>query len=529
MTTRDKGITLPFYNAFISVKDPTYGAKGDGVTNDAAAIQAALTAAAGGTVVIPVGTYLCGSTTLSVPAGTTILAYGATLNWTSHVTGVLFVGSTSVRSRWFGGRIIGAGHGTYNAAGIAFYSTGTNNSPAAPTYVLGYEVFDAWITEWANYGATGDYLTAPTIARNTFVNIGYAGVGGLSWLDGLVTENKIDTVTSTGPSNWYGIFIDRHNGTSTAEPASERCIISDNTVMNVTGWEGIDTHGGIDIVIANNTVTNCKHGIVVTESTNGVSSILGPKRCIIANNTLSIGSAGQAIHLTGAGNGSVGGTIDPAEGCIISGNTILGGGLKGSSDYNGAIRLRTTKGCTVDGNTVNGAWCAAISIYYDNLAVSVHNNKLVDWRDDTNASVAAITFSNDNNTGYIGGNTFSYLGVLTSTYTCVRSINIPAARSGLSLVFGPSAFIGIDATHLQASWGTTTGVNKTQLMQVSGGPQALTAGAVTVGFSPRFPSTPTVTLSNVSALNPFRVTAVAADSFSVAGTGTDTFNWTAST
>ena len=48
---------LPVFNA----KDSAYGAKGDGTTNDAPAIQAAIDAAngaGGGTVYLPAGTYL---------------------------------------------------------------------------------------------------------------------------------------------------------------------------------------------------------------------------------------------------------------------------------------------------------------------------------------------------------------------------------------------------------------------------------------------------------------------------------------
>jgi hypothetical protein len=46
-----------FFGMFTNVKDPTYGATGDGVTDDTSAISAAITAAAGGTVFFPPGTY----------------------------------------------------------------------------------------------------------------------------------------------------------------------------------------------------------------------------------------------------------------------------------------------------------------------------------------------------------------------------------------------------------------------------------------------------------------------------------------
>lgn len=60
MTTRPQGITLPLNANFVSVKDAPYFAVGDGIEDDTAAIQAAITATAsllGGTLYIPSGIY----------------------------------------------------------------------------------------------------------------------------------------------------------------------------------------------------------------------------------------------------------------------------------------------------------------------------------------------------------------------------------------------------------------------------------------------------------------------------------------
>ncbi len=67
-----------FSGLFVNVKDPTYGAVGDGVTNDTTAIAAAITAAAGGIVFFPAGTYVVDQIVIAT-ANINLLGYGATL------------------------------------------------------------------------------------------------------------------------------------------------------------------------------------------------------------------------------------------------------------------------------------------------------------------------------------------------------------------------------------------------------------------------------------------------------------------
>ena len=74
-------VAAPGYGA-ISVKDPDFAAVGDGITNDAAAIQAALTAAGAAspprTVIVPPGIYAIGSA-LTIPDGVRLQGTGGFL------------------------------------------------------------------------------------------------------------------------------------------------------------------------------------------------------------------------------------------------------------------------------------------------------------------------------------------------------------------------------------------------------------------------------------------------------------------
>lgn len=75
-TAKFSGAFLDYGGALYNVTHPDFGAVGDGVTDDTAAIQAALDAS-GGSVFFPAGTYLCSSdvvdgATIVVGAGTTL-------------------------------------------------------------------------------------------------------------------------------------------------------------------------------------------------------------------------------------------------------------------------------------------------------------------------------------------------------------------------------------------------------------------------------------------------------------------------
>jgi hypothetical protein len=98
---------------FVNVKDPTYGAVGDGVTDDTTAISAATTAANGGIVFFPAGTYKV--TTLSLS--------GANINWLGSGANASIISGTTSTS------LIALTNNTSTAwknfTGLSFTSSGT--------------------------------------------------------------------------------------------------------------------------------------------------------------------------------------------------------------------------------------------------------------------------------------------------------------------------------------------------------------------------------------------------------------------
>lgn len=99
----------------------TFGAVGNDSTNNTAALQAALDAAAGGTLVIPPGIYRCNAT-LRVRANTRIVGYGATIKRITHTASMLVnfdAGDTSTTG--------------YNGAGNIVIEGLTVDGNSAPT------------------------------------------------------------------------------------------------------------------------------------------------------------------------------------------------------------------------------------------------------------------------------------------------------------------------------------------------------------------------------------------------------------
>jgi hypothetical protein len=493
----------------------------------AAGVQAALNAAAGRTVRL-VGEFAMGSTALTVPAGSSIDASGAVLTWTAHCIGVTFLGSTSVRSRWTGGKLVGNGSSLYTINSIAMLASGTDNSPSAPTYVLGPEISNVEIDGWGEYGFFGAYLNGGHFRCSEGVkNISYGGVCGVSCNDFELFGNVIESIGPGFSGDAYGTFFDRKdNPSETAQPRSYRISVIGNTIKNVVSsgvnGQGIDTHGGIGFTIVGNNVLNCQAGIYVTSSSISGSQTLGPKHCTVSGNTVkSTYRVNYGIYIGGAVNAGV--VAEYADTCTVTGNTIEGHGISGSA-VSGALRLQATIGCSVAANTIINPSCNGYIIEADNIGFSICGGSVVDPFDNSYASPNCVLVAGNNNSGYLGGVSMIYRNAGLGTYVAIGSIRVNTGLTGLDIDFDRCPHVGIDATHLQYLPITTTGVNSSGICQLSGS-SALVGGNVTVTFSKRFPATPKVLVVNKSDNNTIRVAAASPTQVTFGGTGTSSFDW----
>lgn len=574
---------------------------------DAAAWQAALDAAAGKTLLVQPGSYAFTSETLAVSAGTTVIADGATLTWSSQVTAI----TLGAGARWSGGAVVGPASGVYDEDGFGLYCAGTNNAPAAPTYIAGPMVENCTISNFGFSGVFCKYVDGGWVHHCTITGIGYAAVSMASCNDFKADDNNISTIgPGSAAGNAYGVYIARENGASeTEEPRSYRCSVSDNTIKDViatggaaSNGQGVDTHAGVDCTLHGNTIDGCQVGMAVTASAISNVAKLGPERVSVCGNTITSDEEGYGVLVSGAivsstvtitiaspgvvtwtahglANGATvvlsttgalptgltagttyyvvnsatdtfelaatsgGASINTsgtqsgvhtavavngyAEQIVLSGNVIHGHGVANQPN-SGGIFAQGTKGLAINGNTLRNNRCIGINLGIENRGVNVSANTITDPYDDVYTVPNCIHVGGNSVTGYIGGNTLRLENPALATFVAVAGVRIGSLLVGLSLDLGRHAFVGIDATHLAYTELTSTGVNASGLYEARG-TSALSGGSKVETFARRFPSSPKVFVQNTGAANPMRVSAASATQFTVLGSGTDTFNWWATT
>lgn len=392
---------------------------------------------------------------------------------------------------------------TDDSMGLLF--TGTTNTSSSPTYVSRVAAVGCKISNFGRYGIFFAYCRRITAGDNDVSSIGYAGIAGISCRSGSISNNDIRDIVNGSPDDAYGIFVDRSESEDEVEhPRSTRISITENKIDNIIiasgGGQAINTHAGTKFTIDSNIIKDTQSSIRLAPSKIAGVEALACKKCTVSNNTMSrslSGSVNVGMSCNGALNGST--VVEYAEDNTFSDNVMVGYGNAGETTSAG-FKIQATKNLKFDGNNLKS--CSANSIYinFENINFTIANNTLTDPWDDSVTAPSCIEVDGGDNTGRIANNTYVFDDAALGTFVAVRSISISGSLTGLDIDLKDSSFMGIDASHLNSSVSTTTGVNQTGLYSASGvAAVSITSGSgqntLAVVFDKRFPHIPNIQLT----------------------------------
>jgi len=325
-------IDSPGSGIYINAKDSAYGAKGDGVTDDTAALQAALNAASGKACVIPSGIYLI-TASLRFPGNTKIFGTGVTS----------------------GGTIIRVKTGTALTTPVLCSSNWYDNSTTcgSPVEISDLQIdgnsamsgADAHGLVAMNFWSSFDNISINNVTGDGFLYTAHSRNG--THITNTCVEPKIKRI-QTRTTGSCGIHI-KDSGSpvnSCTDGFLEDCIVTNAGTIGIAlemgpGWivsgnhvYGTGTHAiYVSKCYATRVMGNYIDGYGAGTSTYisgiGMSVLDGRGSSCIGNHvgfqTNNATGPYQAFSIVGAGS-------NPAV-CVVTDNTVIGGNQSGSIAY----------------------------------------------------------------------------------------------------------------------------------------------------------------------------------------------------
>ncbi|CAL9528478.1 right-handed parallel beta-helix repeat-containing protein [Streptomyces sp. enrichment culture] len=465
----------------------TYGAVGDGTTNDAPAIQTALDAAyaaGGGTVVLPAGKTYAITTFLAVRARTTVWAYGATIKATG-TTGLLrnFL-STETFAGYAGHSHIRIFGGTWDANasdGTTGTVTGMTNAinfvhcrditvrdvtikNVSSAHALEFNAVDGARALTCRFEGFRDNSGngSRSFAEAVQIDIAVSGSSSIGQFDGTPSRDVLVEGCYFGPSDRcgpWGRAIGSH--TTRASTYYDNIRIIGNRIDGAL-QEGIRGYAWRRVTIADNVITGTgMSGIEVgvpDPATAGYT--LTPRTIAITGNVVEGNASEGGIRVEGVGaatlaavsitgntlrsSGSVGIHCDYAPHATITGNTVdttsSTGILAQNSDYptitgntvrqagSNAINASGSTGGTISGNTVDTTG-SNFGIFVGPAGTVNSTALLITGNNITAAASAGIRLSTNATGCTVTGNK-----IRKGSGTTATGINLAASATGAVIV-----------------------------------------------------------------------------------------------
>ena len=340
----------------VNVKD--YGAVGDGVTDDTAAIQAALSSLVEyGELYFPSRSYLVSDSIICAVSNITVSGYGAKITQSGSSKTTLRFNSVS------GIKVLGL---SFVGLGTEFNSGSTSWNGVAAVYLdtcTDVSISDCVMTNHAGGSIRwGGSASGFTITKNKVVGVGVAG--GISAGDnggdiaigsfGSAGDNDIIVSNNNISEHAFGIYIAR----------GEDCVIESNVIHDIQGQHGAYLSDQSNTVVIGNTFSSIANNGIKDQIS--VDSTTASDVLITSNIFSDIGLSGVEVGKT---TGVTGSSLSRVT---VSNNIFNDVGTYG-------IVFNSVNDSIVLGNSINNT--GAYGIFWDegNGSISSNTIKNADW------------------------------------------------------------------------------------------------------------------------------------------------------
>lgn len=449
---------LGSFPAWYNVRSPVYGAKGDGSTNDTTAIQAALTAASaagGGTVYIPAGTYKVSN--LTVDTAVTLAGEGPAtiLSAVGGSSGYMITQKTAASSKKILLRDFALVPNTGTLGGIQLDATGFGTGDVQ------HQVRGVFVT---NSG--GDAFNFGANLRGCIISgCSQYGSEGYGYNISAGATDNFFTDCVSGPSKQHGFYVSGGN----------------NLIKGCKAfWSGYDTNGASwgttqAAFYLNSATYVTMVGCSAQQAALHGIDMQGAQYCTVTGCEADTNSAGNGVT-TGVGINTNGCTN-----CAVIGNSGgNNGGISPGAQLWGYQVAGTQTGTVLIGNSVTGS--SGIFNYVSGGGyMNIESGSVDISSNSTFVKVPSLQFSNDglqsfsSNSGTILTNTDGHYGIVpvsaTGTLTGFILERPSGSWSQITIInegSGTIQFAASGTSHVAAGTGLTLAALQARVMTYDG-------------------------------------------------------------